>query len=228
MEKLTHTQENVLRQLVQYAEKGELTEEFRVSFPMGPLGTHTIISMNGNRITLEGVLVTPGVFEALAQAEMLYGSTDHRGKVKYVLRGKAFDAVRSNFNIAFLDETPLHQNIHITADNQSQVTVASPYSRQVLTNYHIHDQKTIEGILDEILSIAAYIQSPDKDEIEAEIATIRAQAKSPKPKESIISDSIVSLKGVTESLIASGIYGTVTNLDKLPILLEQLKMVLPI
>jgi len=60
------------------------------------------------------------------------------------------------------------------------------------------------------------LEAEQRDEIEAELATLAAQAKSPKPKSAVVRESLRSLRnvleGTTGSLIASGIVAEAAKL----------------
>lgn len=91
----------------------------------------------------------------------------------------------------------------------SQIQIESSDSTQSqTTNFDIEQLvKLVEALRTTIDSIG--IEDTDKNELESEISTIESQAKSPNPKNSIIGESLASirriLEGASGNLIASGL-----------------------
>lgn len=216
---LTEKQKNVAEWLVAQKESGKLGEEFLFIWAAG---WHTFIVLpSGEELKIYGIDIDDGVFHVLSEHGLLICTNQNKHTLHCTFKQKLFDIVKNNFHE--MPSQATSENIKITAYGHGhQITVKSPYSAQTITSYKTQDYETIECILQEILSIASRIEPPERDEIEADVSTIQAQINSPKPKKMIVKESILSLQGVASSLVASGIYGAATNVDKLTMLFEQL------
>ncbi len=95
----------------------------------------------------------------------------------------------------------------------SQIQQSSIDSVQTINNFSTKEiTNFISSLKDNLKDIE--LDSEKKKELEAEIATIEIQTKSPKPKESIIKEGLTSIRNILEGASGSGIYQLLTELGK--------------
>ena len=82
----------------------------------------------------------------------------------------------------------------------SQIAQGSEHAIQVSSTFQVDPQKlkalirNVESAMPEII-----LSSDDKIELESEIATLKAQVASPKPKKGIVKESLSSVRSILES-----------------------------
>jgi hypothetical protein len=94
----------------------------------------------------------------------------------------------------------LHYHSHFGDVSGSQIQIGSNSSSQHQANHTTNDTSALKGVADAL--IAALEQSKASgdvaDELRAELATLRAQAASPKPKWEIVKASAKAVKAIVE------------------------------
>jgi hypothetical protein len=93
------------------------------------------------------------------------------------------------------------QDIHFHAPVSGSVIQQGNYNTATV-NY----QSEVRQVLEEIKSVqnAAKLTADAKDELRAEVATVEAQVKSPRPKHAIIRESLVSARHILEHAFGAG------------------------
>jgi len=93
------------------------------------------------------------------------------------------------------------QTIHIHGDVTGS-TIQQGDHNTATVNY----QSDVRRVIDEIKSVmnAAKLTADAKDELKAEVETVEAQVKSPRPKHAIIRESFVSARRILEHAFGAG------------------------
>ena len=104
-----------------------------------------------------------------------------------------------------------HIKNYIQGDiSNSQLQIEATHSHQLISTveYDIEELKRVTQALRDTIN-ALGVQDDEKDELISEIVNLEAQSESPNPKNSIISESIASvrriLEGASGNLVASGL-----------------------
>jgi len=107
----------------------------------------------------------------------------------------------------------MQQNTYNISDvNGSQIQINSDGSTQAQTNHLINDVETVKGLIEDLSGVLdrVSVSGPAEAELRAELATLRAQANSPKPKWEIIRSTARSIKAIAEGA-AGNILGALTQ-----------------
>ena len=93
------------------------------------------------------------------------------------------------------------QDIHFHAPVSGSVIQQGNYNTATVTY-----QNEVRQVLDEVKSVqnAAKLSIDAKDELRAEVATVEAQIKSPRPKHTIIRESLASARHILEHAFGAG------------------------
>jgi len=90
------------------------------------------------------------------------------------------------------------QHFHISNVSGSQIQIDSAGATQMQANTTGNDLEALKGLISALSDVLAHTTSDAADELRAELATLKAQAASPKPKWEIIKATARSIKTVAE------------------------------
>lgn len=100
---------------------------------------------------------------------------------------------------AVSEKSPQNINYFYGPVQNPQIQQGSTKSIQVSTSLSLDLNSItafIQRLKEELHSLK--LESPDKDEVEAEVTTIEAQIKSPKPKNNVLKESLSSIRRILE------------------------------
>ncbi len=90
------------------------------------------------------------------------------------------------------------QHYHFGNVSDSQIQIGSNGSTQTQANTTGNDIEALKGLVQALGATLANVKGDAADELRAELATLKAQADSPKPKWEIIKATARSIKTITE------------------------------
>jgi len=98
-------------------------------------------------------------------------------------------------------KSPSSQTIHIHGDVTGS-TIQQGEHNAATVNY----QSNVRQVIEEIRSVmnAAKLTADAKDELKAEVETVEAQVKSPRPKHTIIRESLLTARRILEHAFGAG------------------------
>ena len=99
------------------------------------------------------------------------------------------------------------QHYHFGNVSGSQIQIGSNGSTQAQANTTGNDIEALKGLVEALGAALANIKGDAADELRAELATLKAQADSPKPKWEIIKATARSIKSVAEGAAGGLIAG---------------------
>lgn len=99
------------------------------------------------------------------------------------------------------------QHYHFGNVSGSQIQISSSGSTQTQANTAGTDLEALKGLIEALGAALGRIQGDAADELRAELATLKAQADSPKPKWEIIKATARSIKSVAEGAAGGLIAG---------------------
>jgi hypothetical protein len=120
-------------------------------------------------------------------------------------------------------EQIIHQNIYNSGGGHIQVQQNTQHSSQSMQVSSTIDKNELNDFIAEAKKLLNEITDPEqRDELDSEIATLEAQARSPKPKTAMISEALKSIRTISESVVGSIIASGITEktlllLSKLPL-----------
>lgn len=124
-------------------------------------------------------------------------------------------------NLSFTDEdrkTASHMVFNIGSMTHSQIQADTSHSQQVITNLSIEPKAIIEFITQarHVLS-DLQLEQPESQELNSELDTIEAQAKSPKPKTHILREALKSVRSILEGaagkIAADGLLNVIDKIN---------------
>jgi hypothetical protein len=97
------------------------------------------------------------------------------------------------------------QHIHISGVSDSQIQISSDNSNQHQANHRVGDAPALSSVADALAAVLKQSKAAGAmaDELRAEIATLKAQAASPRPKWQIVKASAASVKAIVEGAAGS-------------------------
>lgn len=97
------------------------------------------------------------------------------------------------------------QHIHISGVNASQIQIGSNGANQHQANHGVANTAALKSVADALAAALEQSKASGEvaDELRAEIATLKAQAASPKPKWEIVKASAKSVKAIVEGAAGS-------------------------
>ncbi|MBH2009153.1 MAG: hypothetical protein I8H71_05580 [Xanthomonadaceae bacterium] len=104
-------------------------------------------------------------------------------------------------------QTVQQQHYHISNVSGSQIQISSNGSTQTQANTAGADIEGLKGLIEALGTALEHVQGDVADELRAELATLKAQADSPKPKWEIIKATARSIASVAEGAAGGLIAG---------------------
>lgn len=102
-------------------------------------------------------------------------------------------------------QTVQAQHYHFGNVSGSQIQIGSSGSTQTLASTSANDLNALKGLIEALGTAldSASVPASAADELRAELATLKAQALSPKPKWEVIKATARSIKAITEGAAGS-------------------------
>ena len=99
------------------------------------------------------------------------------------------------------------QHYHFSNVSESQIQIGSSGSTQTQANTNGTDIAALKGLIEALGAALKNAKGDEADELRAELATLKAQAESPKPKWEIIKATARSIKAVAEGAVGGLLAG---------------------
>lgn len=96
------------------------------------------------------------------------------------------------------EKNAVQQHFHISNVSGSQIQISSNGSTQTQSNPEGTDISGLKGLIEALGSAFERVQGDSAAELRAELATLKAQANSPKPKWEVIKATAKSIKSIAE------------------------------
>lgn len=197
--------------LTNFSNRQSIPELIHLRNSNRPIGTHfppdverTLISMMRESM---GVAMRPALMFSAVQVEGIIETVRSR-ILDWALDLEGRGIVGEGMSFTLQEKRAVQeQHYHISNVSGSQIQIGSSGSTQTQANTTATDIEALKGLVVALGATLADAKGDAADELRAELATLKAQANSPKPKWEIIKATARSIKTVAEGAAGGLIAG---------------------